>query len=332
MARKRAERAAREPRGATGWRALLAATAIGAALLGASRDASAAPACRWSYPVGSAPESGPAPLANNHPVGGTNLPQYGRHLGGDFWNGGGCAALGQPVRAAADGVVVEAIDDLGSYLDVVVIRHDDPEIGKVYTMYGHIAREAAVKKGAAVARGQQIGTIANVLAYFSPCHLHFEILSEESFASGPFCSGCQAAGYHVSPGYDQKRGITEGKHPVTGDPFIEVNDDVVSNRWYVTDPFLKRRMTRPCGSNGEDGGASSSGTSSGGTSSGGASSGGASSGGAAPSRTADQDDEASSGCAVAPDGSPSSSGSLFARSSIAIALALVVGRLARRRR
>lgn len=205
-----------------------------------------ADACRWSYPVGEAPDS-PAPFRDGHPVGGTNLPAFGVHLGSDFWQGGGCTDLGKPVYAAADGVVVEIADGLGSYLDVVVLRHDDPEIGPVYTMYGHIDRAGSLAEGQTVTRRTQLGTIGNVLPHgFSPCHLHFEILSEEAYGEGPFCSGCAAARIRVSPGYDQKRGVTKATHPASGDPYLEVKDAVAGNRWYVAEPFLDRRIERGC--------------------------------------------------------------------------------------
>jgi hypothetical protein len=228
--------------------------ALAFVMFGRTRDARA-DACVWAYPVGAAPSS-PSPLADGHAVGGTNLPRYGLHLGSDFWHGGGCADLGTPVYAAADGVVAEIADALGSYLDVVVVRHDDPEIGVVYTMYGHIARAPSLVVGQAVGRRQQLGTIGNVIPFgFSPCHVHFEILSPNAFDKGPFCSGCAAAKINVSPGYDQKRGVTKGTHPTTGDPFLEVTDSIANNRWYVAEPFLARRMDRSCGDGGvEDGG------------------------------------------------------------------------------
>ena len=52
-----------------------------------------AEACAWGFPVGDVAGS-PAPLANNHPVGGMNLPEYGSHLGGDYWSGSGCTDFG----------------------------------------------------------------------------------------------------------------------------------------------------------------------------------------------------------------------------------------------
>lgn len=207
-------------------------------------------ACAWAYPVGDASNS-PAPLSNNHPVGGDNLPNLGVHLGADYWSGGGCTDFGQTVYAAADGVVVEVVDGLGSYLDVVVIEHDDPAVGTVYTMYGHIARNPEITEGAPVERRQPIGEIDDVLAHFSPCHLHFEILSQEGFEDGPFCNGCAAAGFSVSPGYDQNAGISMGQDP-SGDAWIEVVDGVSANRWYYTDDFIDARLDASCGECGDD--------------------------------------------------------------------------------
>ncbi|MCA9711965.1 MAG: peptidoglycan DD-metalloendopeptidase family protein, partial [Myxococcales bacterium] len=204
-----------------------------------------AAACSWAYPVGNDPSS-PAPLSNNHPVGGMNLPAYGTHLGGDYWSGGGCTDYGQTVLAAADGEIVEIVDGLGSYLDVVVIRHEDPLVGTVYSMYGHISREPGLAEGQPVDYRQPIGFIDDVLAYFSPCHLHFEILSEEAYQQGPFCSGCAAAGFHVSPGYDQQAGVVAGSDP-SGDTWLEVVDAIGGNRWYHTDPFIEARLDQSCG-------------------------------------------------------------------------------------
>ncbi len=218
--------------------------AIAAAALACSMPRVVAAACPWGFPVGDDPSS-PAPLADNHPVGGMNLPDYGAHLGADFWSGGGCTDLGRTVYAVADGEIVEIVDALGSYLDVVVIRHDEPTIGPIYSMYGHIARDDALAEGDMVAMRQPIGTIADVLAYFSPCHLHFELLNEVAFQDGPFCNGCANAGYHVSPGYDQQQGITPGM-AVTGDPYIEVNDAIADNRWYRVDEFIQARLDADC--------------------------------------------------------------------------------------
>ncbi|MEM6295719.1 MAG: peptidoglycan DD-metalloendopeptidase family protein [Myxococcota bacterium] len=206
-------------------------------------------ACAWAFPVGDGPAS-LAPLSNGHPVGGGNLPHLGVHLGADYWSGGGCTDFGETVYAAADGVVVEVVDGLGSYLDVVVIEHQDPAVGTVYTMYGHIARNPEITEGVSVDVRQPIGEIDDVLAYFSPCHLHFEILSAEAYGQGPFCNGCAGAGYSVSPGYDQGVGVTNGQES-SGDAWIEVNDAIAGNRWYETDAFIQARLDATCGSCGD---------------------------------------------------------------------------------
>jgi len=206
-------------------------------------------ACPWGWPIGDA-EGSPAPAADNHPVGGMNLPQYGSHLGADFWSGGGCTDLGRTVWAVADGEIVEIVDGLGSYLDVVVVRHEDAGVGTVYAMYGHIARDEALAEGDLVGYRQPLGTIADVLAYFSPCHLHFELLNENAFAQGPFCNGCANAGYHVSPGYDQQAGVVAGVTP-SGDPYLEVVDGIADNRWYLVDEFIEARVGQDCGDCGD---------------------------------------------------------------------------------
>lgn len=213
------------------------------ALLAAPGRASADP-CTFSYPVGQA-EDGPAPLGNFHPVGGGNLPNFGVHLGADYWSGPGCTDLGQTVYAVADGEVVEIVDNLGSYLDVVVLRHDDPVLGATYSMYGHMDREPGLSEGQMISRRDEVGSIGDVLQYFSPCHLHFELLNEAAYEQGPFCSGCQNAGFHVSPGYDQNKGVVMGESEA-GDPYIEVQDAIDNNRWYYTDEFIDARLDATC--------------------------------------------------------------------------------------
>jgi hypothetical protein len=117
-------------------------------------------------------------------------------------------------------------------------------------MYGHIARDPALAEGQPVALRQPIGTIADVLAYFSPCHLHFELLAEVAFDQGPFCNGCEAAGYHVSPGYDRQVGVEAGFGP-GGDAWLEVVDAIDGNAWYLTDEFITARLDARCASCGD---------------------------------------------------------------------------------
>ena len=99
------------------------------------------------------------------------------HLGED-WNGvgGGATDLGDPVYAAADGIVSVAEDFAGGWGNVVRVIHayrvgDDLE--HVETLYGHLDT-MLVDPGETVVRGQEIGTIGDAHGRYVP-HLHFEL-------------------------------------------------------------------------------------------------------------------------------------------------------------
>ena len=109
----------------------------------------------------------------NWPVSGSLLYRFGRVVSADNtttrWNGIGiAAAVGTPVRAVAAGTVVLA-EAMGSYGLTVIVQHG----GGDYSVYGSLAR-ADVAKGAAVAKGQTIGTVGTADAELPP-HLHFEV-------------------------------------------------------------------------------------------------------------------------------------------------------------
>jgi murein DD-endopeptidase MepM/ murein hydrolase activator NlpD len=129
----------------------------------------ALPADGFDYPVGP-PDGRGYYLARGYRANG--------HLGED-WNGrgGGNTDLGDPVHAAAHGVVVFSKDQREGWGNVVIIRHAYREssgrIDYVDTLYGHLDRRM-VALHETVQRGQQIGTIGtNRGMYWA--HLHFEI-------------------------------------------------------------------------------------------------------------------------------------------------------------
>jgi murein DD-endopeptidase MepM/ murein hydrolase activator NlpD len=102
-----------------------------------------------------------------------------KHFGED-WNGraGGDSDLGDPVYAAADGVVTFAYNVRVGWGNMVLIRHayKDPATGQIKycdSLNGHL-NEINVKVGQQVKRGQQIGTIGSNFGMY-PAHLHFEI-------------------------------------------------------------------------------------------------------------------------------------------------------------
>lgn len=100
------------------------------------------------------------------------------------------AALGTPVKAAADGVVTFA----GKQSDgavIVKIRHDD-----VYTtLYGHLDPALQVKVGQHVSAGQTIGTVGMTGVTTGP-HLHFGL-----YASGTAVdpAACVTSGHLPDP-------------------------------------------------------------------------------------------------------------------------------------
>jgi murein DD-endopeptidase MepM/ murein hydrolase activator NlpD len=84
------------------------------------------------------------------------------HTGADL-NG----VMGQPIRAAAAGIVVLAASQDG-YGNVVVLDHGN----QIATAYAHMSK-FSVKTGDVVARGQIIGAVG-ATGYATGPHLHFE--------------------------------------------------------------------------------------------------------------------------------------------------------------
>jgi len=104
------------------------------------------------------------------PVSGRIISSYGPKADGLHNDGINIkAARGAPVRAAENGVVVYAGDDLEGYGNLILIRHE----GKMMTAYAHLDKMLA-KRGATVTRGQSIGTVGSTGQVDSP-QLHFEV-------------------------------------------------------------------------------------------------------------------------------------------------------------
>lgn len=94
-----------------------------------------------------------------HPIFGTKK----LHTGWDFH-----ASYGDPIHAAADGVVVSA-GPRGGYGNAVVIDHG----GGMATLYAHQSK-VAVSSGQHVSKGQVIGYVG-CTGYCTGPHLHFEV-------------------------------------------------------------------------------------------------------------------------------------------------------------
>ena len=104
------------------------------------------------------------------PVDGKVLSNYGPKKSGLHNDGINIAApKGAPVRAAENGVVVYAGNELKGSGNLVLVRHD----GRYMTAYAHLDR-TLIKRGATVKRGQTIGTVGTSGSVSTP-QLHFEV-------------------------------------------------------------------------------------------------------------------------------------------------------------
>lgn len=107
-----------------------------------------------------------------------NAQDFGRndHLGEDWnKNTGGNTDCGEPVYAAANGVIKYAADAGPGWGNVVMIDHVLASGEKVQSLYGHL--QEMVKTSGEVKKREQIGKVGNANGRY-PCHLHFEVRKE----------------------------------------------------------------------------------------------------------------------------------------------------------
>lgn len=122
-------------------------------------------AARWTTPLGG--EHG-ALAYNAQPFLTT------RHLGDDLNGiGGGDSDLGDPVHAAADGLVVYSGWPGDGWGNLLILLHELPDGRMVETFYAHLDR-IRVPVGEQVRRGDLIGTVGTAGGNYL-AHLHFEI-------------------------------------------------------------------------------------------------------------------------------------------------------------
>lgn len=95
------------------------------------------------------------------------------HLGEDWnKNTGGDTDCGEPVYAAANGLIVYAQDAGTGWGNVVIIEHVLKDGTRVQTLYGHL--QSIAKTSGEVKRREQIGNVGNANGRYL-CHLHFEV-------------------------------------------------------------------------------------------------------------------------------------------------------------
>jgi murein DD-endopeptidase MepM/ murein hydrolase activator NlpD len=121
-------------------------------------------------PSTSAPPPTAAPARFDWPVRGNTLQGFGTRPDGQRNDGVNIAAAkGTPVKAAENGTVAYVGNEVRGLGNLVLISHP----GGYVTAYAHLDR-SSVAKGAAVKKGQSIGTVGQTGGVTQP-QLHFEI-------------------------------------------------------------------------------------------------------------------------------------------------------------
>lgn len=126
---------------------------------------------RLDLPMGS--ENG-ALTYNAQPFWAMNEQRGGHHTGDDLNGIGGMNTdLGDPVFAAADGIVVYAGSPSPGWGRILILSHRLADGSSFQTMYAHL-HSMDVALGAMVGRGQKIGSVGTADGLY-PAHLHYEI-------------------------------------------------------------------------------------------------------------------------------------------------------------
>jgi murein DD-endopeptidase MepM/ murein hydrolase activator NlpD len=139
------------------------------ARLATATDTPAAAAAATPHPVKAAEATGALPTFR-WPVRGRIITAYGAKTNGKVNDGINVAVPeGTPVKAAEDGVVAYAGNELKGYGNLILIRHANGYV----TAYAH-ASQLLVKRGESIKRGQVIAKSGQTGEVGSP-QLHFEI-------------------------------------------------------------------------------------------------------------------------------------------------------------
>lgn len=112
-----------------------------------------------------------------------NEARGGKHLGYDLNGvGGENTDLGDPVYAAADGLVIYVGEPSPGWGKVLVLAHRLPDGRFIQTLYGHLEKTEAVY-GETVGQGRVIGRVGTAGGKYW-AHLHFEVIDSCAHEAG----------------------------------------------------------------------------------------------------------------------------------------------------
>ncbi len=118
------------------------------------------------------------------PFGSPNPPRGGQHLGHDLNGiGGENTDLGEPVRAAARGLVVYSGHPSEDWGNVIILAHRLPGTQRIIqTLYAHLDTRR-VSTGSLIGRGTRLGTIGTAGGNYL-AHLHMEAIESRCGEAG----------------------------------------------------------------------------------------------------------------------------------------------------
>ncbi len=150
--------------------------------------------------------------------GSPNPRRGGNHCGQDLNGIGGMNTdEGEPVRAAARGLVIYAGKPSEDWGNVVVLAHRLPGDARVIqTLYAHL-RDVSVRPGRFVPRGTPIGTVGTADGHYL-AHLHFEVIASRCIEAG--MPGYSAEG--VMNRLDPEEVLSHHPAPPLPDPYDSI--------------------------------------------------------------------------------------------------------------
>lgn len=112
-----------------------------------------------------------------------NARRGGHHTGDDLNGIGGMNSdLGDPIFAAADGLVIYTGEPSPGWGNIIVLAHRHPTGKPIHTMYAHLL-EIKTRLGTLVSRGEIIATNGTANGHY-PAHLHFEARTSDGVDIG----------------------------------------------------------------------------------------------------------------------------------------------------